>query len=130
MTLLPLNEVTSHSTFIGFLYGGLVNRSTDSSGVRTVFSAGVPADVILASAGPGPVAGPGAGPACLDVLRFDISDKNNKEVSQKIKKKQAAPGRFMSVELSGELMSGCCSVFWPFHKAFIPDTESLKLFVK
>ena len=71
VTLLPLNEVTSHGTFIGFLCGGLVDRSADSSGVRTVFSAGIPADVVPAGAGPGP----GAGPAYLDVLRFDISDK-------------------------------------------------------
>ena len=73
-----MNEVTSHGTFIGFLYGGLVHRSTDSSGVRTVFSAGVPADVVPAGAGPGP----GAGPACLDVLRFDISDKQIKRVKK------------------------------------------------
>ena len=75
MTLSPLNEVTSYSTFIGFLCGGPVDRSTDSSGVRTVFSARVPADVVPAGAGPGPGADPGAGPACLDVWRFDISDK-------------------------------------------------------
>ena len=83
MTLSPLNEVTSHGTFIGFLCGGLVDRSTDSSGVRTVFSAGVPADVVPAGAGPGPGAGPGAGPACLDMLRFDISDKKIKKRGKK-----------------------------------------------
>ena len=85
VTLSPLNKVTSHSTFIGFLCGGLVDRSTDSSGVRTVFSAGVLADVVTAGAGPGAGAGAGAGPAFLDVLRFDISDKKKKEASKKIK---------------------------------------------
>ena len=79
MTLSPLNEVTSHGTFIGFLGDGPVDRSTDSSLVRTVFSAGVPADVVPAGAG----AGPGAGPACLDVLRFDISDK---KIKKRVKK--------------------------------------------
>ena len=109
MTLSPLKEVTSHSTFIGFLSGGLVDRSTDSSGIRTVFSAGVPADIVPAGAGPGSGAGsgsgPSAGPVCLDVLRFDISDKKNKQASKKVKKtknikKQAAPWRFVGVELS------------------------------
>ena len=75
MTLSPVNEVTSHGTFISFMCCGPVDRSTDSSGVSTVFSAGVPADVVPAGAGPGPGAGPSAGPACFDVLRFDISDK-------------------------------------------------------
>ena len=75
MTLSPLNEVKSHGTFIDFLCGGLVDRFTDTSGVRTVFSAGVPADVVPVGAGPGP----GAGPACLDVLRFGISDKKLKK---------------------------------------------------
>ena len=133
MTLSPLNEVTSNGTFIGFLCGGLVDRSTDSPGVRTVFSEGVPADVVPAGAatgpGAGPGPGPGTGPACLDVLRFDISDKKIEEASKKSKKnkkKQAAPGRFMVVELSGGMMS-VCSFPLPFHKAFIPDTEWLKL---
>ena len=75
VTLSPLNEVTSHGTFTGFLYGGLVDRSADFSGVGTVFSAGVRTDVVPA----------GAGPACLDVLRFDISDKKNKEACKKSK---------------------------------------------
>ena len=91
MTLSPLNEVTSHGTFIGFLCDGLVDRSTDSSGIRTAFPAGVPADDVPAGAGPGPGtdpgpgAGPGAGPACLDVLRFNISDKKIKKRVKKIK---------------------------------------------
>ena len=32
----------------------------------------------------------------------------------------------MGIELSGGMMSSS-SFPWPFHKAFIPDTESLKL---
>ena len=94
MTLSPLNEVTSHGTFIGFLCGGLVDRSTDSAGVRTVFSAGVPADAVPAGAGPGPGAGsgagPGAGPACLDMLMFDITHKKNKEASKNKKKESGS----------------------------------------
>ena len=91
MTLSPLNEVTSYGTFISFLYGVVVDRSNDSSSVRTVFLAVVPTDIVPSRVPPddgpactGPGVGPDAGPACLDVLRFDISDKKSyKEANKK-----------------------------------------------